>query len=323
MKHKVKSTDWRADRTAEFSCPCGWKATVTEEAMMRNPRQLQSDLVLSHEAFNKYPVVGTPAADEQERKRKAGDSQVANLYGQIQGSRNTGVVGHTHIITEVFTGTADKQTGMVRLHVEADGEFYVYLADGDGENGLLLVKGNVPQKVVGDAAGEAISLEALSERLVPIVVRNRKPAGQKAQPAPQPQGGQHTNGAPQRSAHKAAKAANSTRAAAPGTSSHQAPVTPTPLQEEAAARAAQGKTDTPAPEKPKTAKFDLSEFEVGQKVILRATANGKVKAQPGDIGTIEKIRATSAAGPQVTVVFASGVAVLFPTKGDVFTAETG
>lgn len=108
---------------------------------------------------------------------------MADLYGSMSGARTAGLVGHEEMAAQIQTGSAVKTTGTMRMWVKRNGDFEVYLADGNGENGLLVAKGNVGKRTVSDAAGNPISVSPLAHKLEPIIVRNRGKAFAKKTPA--------------------------------------------------------------------------------------------------------------------------------------------
>lgn len=200
---------------------------------------------------------------------------MANLYGSMQGGRTAGLVGHNEMAAQLAT-----HDGLIRTFIEHNGDYQVYLADEKGENGLLLIQGNVNRKTVADAAGNTIQMAPLKGKLDPIVVRNRGKAYAEAK----------TNGK-----------------------------TPAPAQGGKAATPSRAKKNTKkkksAPPEEEQAVKDVANLNEGDRIkIVECPSTPKAT---GDEGVIEKIKAKSAAGPQITVVTDHhGAVVVYPKQGD-------
>src|SRR5437762_3237158 len=71
-----------------------------------------------------------PYEADGERRPSTRDrrNEMAKLYGSMQGARAAGLVGHKEMTAQILTGTAAKQTGMLRAYVDDNGDYFVYLA---------------------------------------------------------------------------------------------------------------------------------------------------------------------------------------------------
>lgn len=239
--------------------------------------------------------------------RKAG-GEVAKLYGSMSGARTAGLVGHDEMTAQVQTWK-----GVVRLWMDADGNFEVYVADQEGENGLKLIEGNANTRTATDSQGNSFQAAPLQDKLDPIVVKNRgKAYTQKAAGAPAP--------APSRSPAAAAAAPPPTRAKPQAqTKQTKAPAQKMPSQQPKS-RAAGPPTGRVAAAPPSTTGpgFNVSDFSVGDKVMLAKVGSSAMRAVVGEEGVIEKIRVKSPIGPQVLIEWENaGAGTVYPDQGDV------
>lgn len=213
---------------------------------------------------------------------------MANLYGSMMGTRAAGLVGKEEMTAQVQTWK-----GMVRVWSNKDGEFEVYVADNEGENGMLLIQGNMNTRQATDADKEPFTAAELATTLDPIPVKNRgKGYTQKSgiTPAPVPQ----TVGTLRK----------------PNIKRQVASTGPMPSQQ---TKAQQQRTAA-------RLAFKVEDFSVGDTVKLVEDPQGNLVAYGIGIGTegfIETIKVKSALGPQVMVNFGpQGAAPIFPKLGD-------
>lgn len=226
---------------------------------------------------------------------------MAEMYGSMAGSRTAGLVGHDEMSAQLQTWK-----GAIRVFLEKDGHFEVYVADEKGENGLKLIEGDVNTRTAKDCAGQDFAVSPLADKLEPIVVKNRGKAFANKQGA---------SASPQQAAQARVKQATPPK---PQKKSTPAPATQMPSQQVAAAQSA-AKQTRPAGKPGKAAPgFDIKDFNVGDSIVVKTVTDAKSPAKPGTVGVIEKIRARSALGPQVVCDGgAIGGFTVFPNEGDV------
>lgn len=273
---------------------CGYQASTYQEAQQHSL------------AYGGHVLTYRPT-------RKAGESGMAKLYGSMAGARTAGLVGHDELTAQVQTWK-----GCVRIWMDEDGNFEVYVADQEGENGLKLIEGNANTRTATDSQGNPFQAAPLQDKLDPIVVKNRGKAYAQKGGA---KGGQ-TPAAPARSA-AAAQAAPAPRKAAPQPkpTRTQAPATPMPSQKKRAPGKPSGRaTAQPAGSAPQGPGFHVSDFAVGDRVMLAKVGSSAMRAIVGEEGKVEKIRVKSPIGPQVLIEWdTAGAGTVYPDQGDVIT----
>lgn len=279
-----------------MQCPtCGYEPRSVAEAQQ-------------HEAaFIGHKVVYRP--------RKAGD-RMAKLYGSMAGARTAGLVGHDEITLQGQTWK-----GCVRVWLDDEGNFEVYVADQDGENGLKLIEGNVNTRTAADSQGNPFQAAPLQDRLDPIVVKNRGKAyaqggGKKAAAAPT------QAPAPARSPAAAAQAPPPARAK-PQAQTKKTAASPTPMPSQKSRPAGKPSGRVAAAPGASGPGFNVADFKVGDKVALARIGSSAMRAVVGEEGIIEKIRVKSPIGPQVLIEWESaGAGTVYPDQGDVIAKVT-
>ena len=227
---------------------------------------------------------------------------MADLIAFSQGDRSTSLVSNRgEIVAQVNTWK-----GLVRVWMDKDGDFEVYVADEKGENGLLLLKGNANQRTASDAFGDPIKADPLAGRLDPIVVKNRTKAYTAKQSGASSAAGTSSQAASAPSAQSAAAPSPATAATSNSTTSSASPKKTT-RKKKAATTGTQVKTE----------KFDASKVQAGTRVIFKLSGDGSSKAVQDEEGTVKKV-GTSPLGPIVEVNWdKAGFGTVFPEQGDV------
>lgn len=212
---------------------------------------------------------------------------MANLYGSMMGARVSGNVGKEEMTTQIQTWK-----GLIRVWVRKDGEYEVYDANADGEEGRLLIQGNMDKRTAMDADNEPFNAATLSTTLDPIPVKNRGKgytvkSGQQAPPVPQIAGTLRR----------------------PQIKKVVASMGPMPHQQAAKHMKASTKLA-----------FKVEDFAVGDSVKLTDDPNNNLVAygiSVGAEGFIETIKTKGPLGPTVMVNFGpAGAVPIYPKLGD-------